>query len=72
MRVLPLRQPRYCSRRPLITAGHPVRPSAPSPSCNDPGFETPPPYRPTHCNCGHRCPAVRLSGLPRSWLREKP
>ena len=29
MRVLPLR---YCSRRPLITAGHPVRSSVPSPS----------------------------------------
>ena len=35
--VLPLRS---CSRRPLITAGHPVRSSVPSPSCNTPGFES--------------------------------
>lgn len=30
---------RYRSRRPLITAGHPVRSSASSPSCNNSGFE---------------------------------
>jgi hypothetical protein len=47
LRVVPLRS---CSRRPLITAGHPVRSSVPSPSCNNPGFETPPPHRPAHCN----------------------
>ncbi|GAA0444962.1 hypothetical protein GCM10009544_04680 [Streptomyces stramineus] len=45
----------YCSWRPLITAGHPVRPSAPSPSCNNPGFGTPPPHRPAHCNYGYYC-----------------
>lgn len=53
----------YCSRRPLITAGHPARSSVPSPSCNNPGFGTPPPRRPAHCNCGYCgycCPAVRL------------
>jgi hypothetical protein len=48
---LHLRVLRYCSRRPLITAGHPVRSSVPSPPCNNPGFETPPPHRPAHCNC---------------------
>lgn len=42
----------YCSRRPLITAGHPVRLSVPSPSCNNPGSGTPPPHRPAHCNYG--------------------
>lgn len=52
LRVLPLLQLRYCSWRPLITAGHPVRSSVPSPSCDKPGFETPPPNRPAHCNCG--------------------
>ncbi|MFE4631580.1 DUF6233 domain-containing protein [Streptomyces mirabilis] len=60
LRVLPPRQTRYCSRRPLITAGHPVRSSAPSPSCNSPGFETPPPHRPTHCNYLYCRPAVRV------------
>jgi hypothetical protein len=40
-----LRVLRSCSWRPLITAGHPVRPSVPSPSCNNPGFGTPPPHR---------------------------
>lgn len=57
----------YCSRRPLITAGHPVRSSAPSPSCN-PGSGTPPPHRPAHCNYillpGSSClpgPAVSLA-----------
>lgn len=51
------------ARRPLITAGHPVRPPVPSPSCNNPGFETPPPHRPANCNylyCGYCLPAVRL------------
>ncbi|THA69961.1 hypothetical protein E6P78_10980 [Streptomyces sp. A0958] len=43
---------RYCSRRPLSTAGHPVRSPVPSPSCNNPGFETPLPHRPANCNCG--------------------
>ena len=40
----------YCSRRPLITAGHPVRSSVPSPSCKNPGSGTPPPHRPAYCN----------------------
>ena len=35
LRVLPLRQLRYCSRRPLVTADRPVRPSVPSPSCDN-------------------------------------
>lgn len=48
IRVLPLR---YCSWRPLITAGHPVRSSVPSPPCNRSGFGTPPPHRPANCNC---------------------
>ncbi len=67
LRVLPPRRPRPCSRRPLITAGHPVRSSAPSPSCDNPGFGTPPPHRPANCNCvllpGSSClpgPAVSL------------
>ncbi len=47
LRVVPLRS---CSRRPLITAGRPVRSSVPSPSCNNPGFGTPRPHRPAHCN----------------------
>ncbi|TPN24286.1 hypothetical protein FKO01_27780 [Mesorhizobium sp. B2-3-3] len=33
-------------------AGHPVRSSAPSPSCEHPGFGTPPPHR-------HACTATR-------------
>ena len=41
-----LRELRYFPRRPPITAGHPVRPSAPSPSGNHSGFGTPPPHRP--------------------------
>ncbi len=53
--VLRLHQLRSCSRWPLITADHPVRSSVPSPSCDHPGFETPPPHRPAH-----RCPAVRV------------
>jgi hypothetical protein len=57
LRVLPLR---YCSRQPLITAGHPVRSPVPSPSCNRSGFGTPPPHRPAHCNFLYCCPAVRL------------
>ena len=40
LRVLPLRYLPYCSRRPLITAGHPVRSSVPSPSYDNPGFES--------------------------------
>ena len=69
LRVLPPRQPRSCSRRPLITAGHPVRSPVPSPSCNNPGFETPPPHRPANCNCGYCCPAVRLcQALLTSWV----
>jgi hypothetical protein len=58
--VLPLRELRYCSRRPLIAAGHPVRSSVPSPSCNRSGFGTPPPHRPANYNCVYCCPAVRL------------
>ncbi|MDH6627165.1 hypothetical protein M2271_004989 [Streptomyces sp. LBL] len=61
LRVLPLR---YCSRRPLITAGHPVRSSVPSPSCKRSGFGTPPPHRPAHCNCVYCCPAVRFCQGP--------
>ncbi len=70
-----------CSWRPLITAGHPVRSSVPSPSCNCSGFETPPPNRPAYCNCVMRpttattyfCLAVRVCRALRSfWLREKP
>lgn len=53
-----LRELRYCSRRPLITTGHPVRSSVPSPSRNNPGFGTPPPHRPA--NYVYYCPAVRL------------
>lgn len=66
----------YCSRRPLITAGHPVRSPVPSPSCNQPGFETPSPHRPAHCNCGYCGPAARqfVSAGPFDLfgLREKP
>ncbi|GAA0613394.1 hypothetical protein GCM10010394_49210 [Streptomyces crystallinus] len=54
---------RYCSWRPLITAGHPVRPSVPSPSCNRSGFGTPPSNRLayyTYLYCGYHCLAVRL------------
>jgi len=59
--------------RPLITAGHPVRSSVPSPSCNCPGSGTPPPHRPAYCTCGSCCPAVRIcQALLSSWLREKP
>ena len=58
----------YCSRRPLITAGRPVRSSVPSPSCNNPGFGTPPPHRPANCNCVYYCPAVRVcQALPSLW-----
>ena len=67
---LPLR---YCSWRPLITAGHPARPSVPSPSCNNPGFETPPPHRPANCNCGTAARQFMSAGPFRlSGLREKP
>jgi hypothetical protein len=65
--VLPLHQLRSCSRWPLITAGHPVRSSVPSPSCKNPGSETPPPHRPAYYNYiplpGSSClpgPAVAL------------
>ncbi len=57
LRVPPLR---YCLRRPLITAGHPVRSPVPSPSCNHLGFGTPPPHRPAHCNCVYYCLPVRF------------
>lgn len=60
LQVLLLRELLYCSWRPLITAGHPVRSPVPSPSRNNPGFETPPPHRPANCNCGYCCPAVHL------------
>jgi hypothetical protein len=68
-----LRFLRSCSWRPLITAGHPVRSSVPSPSCTSSGFGTPLPHRPAHCTCGYCCPAVRFcQALLSFWLREKP
>jgi hypothetical protein len=71
LQVLPLHQLRSCSRRPLITASHPVRSSAPSPSRNNPGFGTPPPHRPAHSNYLHYCLAVRVCrALPISATRE--
>ncbi|KAF5998925.1 hypothetical protein BOG92_051320 [Streptomyces sp. WAC00263] len=69
LRVLPLR---YCSRRPLITAGHPVRPPVPSPSCNNPGSEL---HHRTALHTATTCCylAVRVCRvLLSSWLREKP
>lgn len=67
-RLQPTPSPGSCSRWPLITAGHPVRPSAPSPSCNR-GFGTPPPHRPACCMCGSCCPAVRVCRALRSlWV----
>jgi len=67
--VLPPRQPRSCSRRPLITAGHPVRSPVASPSCNNPGFATPPPHRPANCTCMYCSPAVRVCQALRSlWV----
>jgi hypothetical protein len=54
--------------RPLITAGHPVRPSVPSPSCVCSGFGTPPPHRPAHCVYCSCFPAVRLCQALRSLL----
>ena len=70
LRVVPLR---HCWWQPLITAGHPVRRSVPSPSCTSPGFGAPPPNRPAYCTCGYCCPAVRIcQALLSSWLREKP
>ena len=69
--VLPLRELRYCSWRPLITAGHPVRSSVPSPLGNHFGFGTPPPHRTAHCNYAYSRQFV--SAEPRrSRLREKP
>lgn len=63
LRTLPLR---YCLRQPLTTAGHPVRSSAPSPSCTNPGFGTPPPHRPAHCDHVYYCYClpVRLCQAP--------
>jgi hypothetical protein len=58
--LLPALLLRSCSWQPLITAGHPVRSSVPSPPCNRPGSGTPPPHRPAHCTCGYCYPAVRL------------
>ncbi len=63
----------YRSRRPLITAGHPVRPSVPSPSCDNPGFGTPPAHRPANCDfvyCARQFVSARACCL--SGLREKP
>ena len=57
MRVLQLR---YRPWRPLITAGHPVRSSVPSPSCTNPGSGTPPPHRPANCTRAYYRPAVRI------------
>jgi hypothetical protein len=69
LQVLPLRS---CSRRPLITAGHPVRSPVPSPSCNNPGFATPPPHRPANCTCGYCSARQFVSARPccLSGLRE--
>jgi hypothetical protein len=74
VRILPLRQLRHCSRRPLITAGRPVQSSVPSPSCINPGFGTPPPHRPANCNCGGTAARQFVSARPcgLSELREKP
>ncbi len=44
-RIPLLRALRSCSWRPLTTAGHPVRPSVPSPSSKNPGSGTPQPHR---------------------------
>jgi hypothetical protein len=69
LQVLPLRS---CSRRPLITAGHPVRSSATSPSCNRSGFATPPPHRPANCTCVYYSARQFVSARPccLSGLRE--
>lgn len=64
LRVPPPRGPRYCSRRPPITAGLPVRPSVPSPSCDHPGFGTPPAHRTAHCDYLYCCTATGSSSLP--------
>jgi hypothetical protein len=68
-RVLPLRS---CSRRPLITAGHPVRSPVASPSCNRSGFATPPPHRPANCTCMYCSARQFVSARPccLSGLRE--
>lgn len=57
---------RYCiastTTLPAVTpvaAGHPVRPSVPSPSHSNRGFGTPPPNRPAHCEHLYCRPAVR-------------
>ncbi|BAC67952.1 hypothetical protein SAVERM_243 [Streptomyces avermitilis MA-4680 = NBRC 14893] len=70
LRVLPLR---YCSRRPLITAGHPVRSSVPSPSSNNLASKLH--HRTvlrtaTTGTAARQFVSARPCGL--SWLREKP
>lgn len=69
LQVPPLRS---CSRRPLITAGHPVRSPVASPSCNRSGFATPPPHRPANCTCGYCSARQFVSARPccLSGLRE--
>ncbi|EFL16141.1 conserved hypothetical protein [Streptomyces sp. C] len=63
----------YCLRRPLITAGHPVRSSVPSPSCNNPGFGTPLPHRSACCDFGSAARQfVSARAYCLSGLREKP
>jgi hypothetical protein len=64
LRVLP--------RRPLITAGHPVRSPVPSPSCNRSGFATPPPHRPANYTCLYCSARQFMSARPccLSGLRE--
>lgn len=56
--------------------GHPVRSPVPSPSYDQPGFETPSPDRPAHCTYGYCGRAARqfISARPcgLSALREKP
>ncbi len=59
VRLQPTPSPGSARGGPLSPAGHPVRLSALSPSCNR-GFGTPPPHRPACCMCGSCCPAVRL------------
>ena len=54
--VLQPRQLRPCSRRPLITAGHPVRSSVPSPSRNKSWLRN----STTGPSCVYCCPAVRV------------
>lgn len=54
-----LRVLRHCSWRPLITAGHPVRPSVPSPSCDNLASEL---HRHTvlRTTTSYCCPAVHF------------